>query len=252
MVKAPARVIPRKGNKDYSLILIIISLLIFGVVMVYDVSVVLANSSFGGKFYFLILQSLWVLIGFTFMLAFSKIDYHLLSKHAYLIFGIALLLMIIVLIPTPFAPLIYGARRWIYLNPAPFPSFPIIGRQSIQPSEVFKLAVIIYLSTVLTKKEIKPVAFGALLAVFFGLIMMQPDFGTGLLVISIAIGIYFASGVNLAYFIFGVPALALGGLGLILSSAYRRARLITYLTKGFSDPQGASFHINQIMIACIN
>ncbi len=249
MVKTQVKTATRHTKKDYSLILAILSLLVFGVVMVYDVSVVLANATFGGKFYFLILQALWVTVGLTFLFIFSNIDYHFLSKHAYLIFGSALLLMVFVLLPTPFAPIIYGARRWIYLNPAPFPSFPLIGRQSVQPSEIFKLAIIIYLATVLSKKEIKPLGFGLLLAVFFGLIMFQPDFGTGLLVVSIAVSIYFASGVNLVYFLAGIPTMIIAGVGFILASPYRRARLMTYMSKGFSDPQGASFHINQILIA---
>lgn len=236
-------------RKDYSLLLSIVALLVFGVVMVYDVSVVLAHSTFGGKFYFLLLQALWATLGLGFLLGFSKFDYHALTKFALPFFVVSILLLFFVLLPTPFSPEVYGARRWIYINPAPLPSIPLLGRQSFQPSEVFKLALVIYLSTLLAKKELKLVPFLGLLVISFGLLMLQPDFGTGMLIIAIALSTYFVSGVSLIYFIVGMPVLLSIGMLVILSSPYRRARLFTYLTRGFTDPQGASYHINQIMIA---
>ena len=238
----------RKGDKF--LFLAIISLLIFGIIVVYDVSIVYAHDVFGGKYYFLILQSIWVILGLIGFLIGYKVDYHKFEKFAFPIFLIALVTLIVVILPTAFSPKIYGARRWLYLNPEPFPKLPILGRIGFQPSEFFKLSFILYLALFFSKREKSSIiSFGLLLLVSVGLVMLQPDFGTAMLVSGIAIIMYFISGANILHFILGLPSAIFGALLLMFATPHSRARIQTYLNPGVSDLSGAGYHINQILIA---
>ncbi len=239
-----------KGRGDRLLLIGLILLLTFGVVMVYDVSAVYAQDLFGGKYYFLFLQAVWVLIGVATFLLISSIDYQKLKPFIPILFIFSLMSLVFVLIPTPFAPIIYGARRWILLNPQPFPLIPLLGRFSFQPSEFLKLSLTLYLALFLAKRSEKNFfQFIIIMIVMVGLVMKEPDFGTAILVSGIALIMFFASGANLFYFVLGLPALALFLLTLIFTSSYRRERLMTYLSPENSNLQGAGYHINQILIA---
>ena len=250
MRKVKSRIKTNHKKTDTLLLAAILILLIFGIVMVYDASVVYAHDLFGGKYYFLILQSLWVLlalIGFGFM---YSTDYHVLLKYSTPLFVLSLLFLGFVLLPTIFTPIIYGARRWIYLNPQPLPTIPLIGRLGFQPSELFKLSFVVYFSFLLSKKEkFSPIAFLVLILLVLGLIMLQPDLGTALIIGFVAMVIYFVSGANILYFFSGIPFFVGSLLLLILTSPYRKERLLTYLGGNTGDSQGASYHINQILIA---
>ncbi|OGC50232.1 hypothetical protein A2716_03420 [candidate division WWE3 bacterium RIFCSPHIGHO2_01_FULL_40_23] len=237
-------------GKDTLLLYAILFLLIFGVVMVYDVSVVYAYDIFGGKYYFLYLQAVWVLLGLAGFFIGYRIDYHSISKVALPLFVVSLISLIFVLIPSPFAPLIYGARRWIYLNPSPFPTIPIIGRIGFQPSELIKLSFIFYLSVIFSKREVKALLiFIPVCILLVGLVLAQPDFGTAMLISIIGLIMLLVSGLNFSYFLVGVPiALAFASV-FILSSAYRKERFLTYLGFNSEDTEGTSYHINQILIA---
>src|SRR3989344_6574562 len=241
MRKVKSRIKTNHKKTDTLLLAAILILLIFGIVMVYDASVVYAHDLFGGKYYFLILQSLWVLlalIGFGFM---YSTDYHLLLKYSTQLFVLSLLFLGFVLLPTIFTPIIYGARRWIYLNPQPLPTIPLIGRLGFQPSELFKLSFVVYFSFLLSKKEkFSPIAFLVLILLVLGLIMLQPDLGTALIIGFVAMVIYFVSGANILYFFSGIPFFVGSLLLLILTSPYRKERLLTYLGGNTGDSQGAS------------
>lgn len=239
-----------KFSRDNLLLYSILLLLIFGVVMVYDVSIVYAHDVFGGKYYFLFLQSAWVFIGLMGFFIGYKTDYHKISKLSIPVFLFSLFTLILVLLPTPFAPHIYGARRWLYINPEPFPIIPLLGRLGFQPSEFVKLAFILYLATLLTKKEDKsPFTFASLLIVVVGLVMLQPDFGTAMLISAIGVIMYFVSGASVVYFLIGIPIALILVLSVFIVSPHGRQRLLTYFHFGSVDTQGAGYHINQILIA---
>ncbi|MEK7595194.1 MAG: putative peptidoglycan glycosyltransferase FtsW [Patescibacteria group bacterium] len=237
-------------NFDSLLLYSVLALLIFGVLVIYDVSVVLAHDVFGGKYYFLFLQIAWVAFGLLGLSLGYRTSFTVIKKLSLPLFIGSLISLIFVLLPSPFSPLIYGARRWVYLNPDPFPLIPFIGRLGFQPSEFVKLAFILYFSMFLVKKkEVSPAQFVLLVGLIVGFVMLQPDLGTALLISGTAMIMYFLSGAKLSYFMLGIPLGALLVFLLIFSSAYRRERLITYLGLKKSDPQGSSYHINQIMIA---
>jgi cell division protein FtsW len=130
---------------------------------------------------------------------------------------------------------------------------PLIGVVGFQPSEFAKLAMIIYLAVLLEKSVLKKEGAFMVLAVVTGftaaLILLQPNMSTAALIFLIGISMYFVSGANLApLFLFG-PFLFLSGLGFILSSEYRKVRLLTFLNPIESGDLSLGYHIKQILIA---
>lgn len=212
-----------------------LGLTIIGVIMVGNASVVEAFRDFGDKYHYLKLQIQWAgLGGIAFVLA-SIFNYRRLEKMAPVLMFASLVLLIAVLLPGV-GTQILGARRWISL-----------GSFNVQPAEITKLAFVLYLAAFLAKKQ-KTLPFLVLSGLIIGLIMMEPDLGTTVVIITSGLVVYFASGASLvtilAFLILGL----LGGLGLILSSPYRKGRLLTFFNPG-RDPLGASYHIRQVLLA---
>jgi cell division protein FtsW len=165
----------------------------------------------------------------------SKIHFSVLEKVALPFFIVCLILLLIVLFPA-FGFTALGARRWIPL-----------GFFSLQPSELVKLGLAIYLAKVSSKAK-GPLSYFLPIIVIAGLVMLQPDLGTTLVIAFIGFAQIFISGVNLFYLLGGVGVGALGVLVLVLTSSYRKERLLTFfeITR---DPLGKSYHIRQILLA---
>ena len=142
--------ISRRGY-NIQFLFTVLFLLGFGVLMVYNASVVFAGDAFGEKYYFFFLQVSWALIGLVGMVIISRINLEYIQKISPTLMWITLLLLVFVLIPTWFAPEVNGARRWIYLNPNPLPEFPFIGRIGFQPSDLAKVMFSIYFSDIVTR-----------------------------------------------------------------------------------------------------
>ncbi|MFC1653937.1 putative lipid II flippase FtsW [Patescibacteria group bacterium] len=224
-----------KQKPDYIFILLILVLTVFGLVMVFDASVIEGYQEFQDKFHFLKLQSIWAAIGFIGLLIASIVPFKLYEKLAQPIFLFALVLLIAVLIPG-IGIKAQGARRWINL-----------GFTVFQPSELTKLAVIIYLSSWLSKHQ-RFAPFLFITGTILGLIMLQPDLGTAIIIGSIAFVLFFVSGGSIKHILFGGIGAAALALILIVSSPYRMNRLKTFLDPS-SDPLGTSYHIRQVLIA---
>lgn len=233
---------------DVYLMAIILLLLIFGVVMAYDATVVYAHNVFGGEYHFLYLQAGWVSLGILTAILTYLLDYHLypMISLPFLIFSIILLILVFV---SPIGVEILGARRWIALGPL-----------TLQPSEVAKLSVILYLSSwfsadIVEKKSLGAskkhnlLGFATLLGLMMLLIVKEPDFVTSMTIIGIGLVIYFVSGAPLSHFILSLPLIFILGYLLIANSPYRLKRLETYLNPSVADPLGAGYHIKQIKIA---
>jgi cell division protein FtsW len=169
------------------------------------------------------------------MVIVSQINYRIFEKLAIPAFVISVLFLLGVLIPGVGSKLL-GARRWLYIGPI-----------SIQPGEFVKLSLAIYLAKVAEKeKQLLSYFIPVLLVVI--LIMLQPDLGTTLVVLCIGMSQIFVSGINLLYFLGASVIGILGSAGLILTSTYRRARLMTFLQQS-QDPLGRDYHIRQILLA---
>lgn len=224
------------SNKpDLFLATLVVLLTIFGVIMVGNASVVEAYRDFGDKFYYLKLQAQWAGLGFLAFGLASFFNYRHLKKLAAPLMILAIIFLILVLIPKLGIKAL-GARRWL--------SF---GGFSFQPAEFVKFALVVYLAAFLSYKQ-KLLPFLILIGVLVGLIMLEPDLGTTVIVVAIGILVYFVSGAPVWQIgALGVLGL-LGGLGLIFSSFYRRQRFLTFLDPA-RDPLGASYHVRQVLIA---
>lgn len=241
------------SNKpDYLLALLVLGITIFGVVVVYDASVVLAHEQFGDKLYFFKNQVLWALIGFAFAILAARIDYHYWKKLALPALIFSVVCLILVFLPGV-STRIYGAKRWL-ATPAAV-SIPIVRRLSFQPSEVAKISLILFLSSWLSekdkskKKKMKTlIPFMLIIGIICGLVVLQPDMGTTVVMVGASFLVYFLSGVGL--FEVCASGFILGFLGLILSltSEYRWKRVLTFLHL-IEDKLETSYHINQILIA---
>ena len=228
---------------DYKLLIVSIIMVIFGLVMIYSASSIWAEYKFHDAFHYLKSQGLFFLLGLGLMYVVIKIDYRLYKKYANKILLLAFILLILVLIPG-IGKVRNGARSWFGIGPL-----------GIQPSEAAKLALIIFTAKYLEKndKEIKSIWHGvfpilAVIMTVFALIMLEPDFGTGMVIVATLITIIFISGVKLGFF---VKCGLLGIVGiviLIIIAPYRLARIISFLNP-WSDPLGSGFQIIQSLYA---
>lgn len=234
----------RRSSPDRLLLLAAFALLAVGLMMVYSASEVWASYRFGGdSFYFLKRQLLFAAIGTVLLFFVMKIDYHIWRSWAKTGTAVCFLLLIIVLIPGVGLER-GGASSWLG-----------VGAFSIQPSEFMKVALIVYLSRHLSEhqsklRDFRRGLFPTLIPVFlaFGLIMLQPDLGTGTVLVLTCITMIFAAGARIKHFvIMGAVGLA-GAAALILSASYRIKRLTSFVNP-WKDPLGSGFQIIQSLLA---
>lgn len=230
---------------DFTLVVMVLLLAIFGVIMVFSASYYWSIDKHGTPYYFLIRAGFWVVSGFFIMLFFAMLDYHKLGGK----FAIAMLIVATIalaLVPTPLGLNINGASRWIRLGPI-----------TIMPGELAKFAVIIFVSWYFSERpeRIKSFVRGVLPMIFLcgffgGLIMLQPNLSTAVTVVGIIVAIMFIAGLNFLY---------LGGLGglsvftlivLIISDTegYRWKRYASFLDP-FKDPKGDGWQVVNSLLA---
>ena len=228
---------------DYLLLFGIIMISIFGVAMIYSASYVWAEYKFHDPLKFAKTQLLFLVVSYILIFFSLKIPYQKYLSYANLIFFICFILLILVLIPG-IGTVRNGSRSWFG-----------IGGFGIQPSEFTKLGMIIFTSKYLAynEKVLKNIKSGVLpilgvLMLIFGLIMLQPDFGTGVIIVISIIVLLFVSGVNMSFFIkLGFIGL-LGVVALIIAAPYRMKRIVSFLNP-WSDPLGSGFQIIQSLYA---
>lgn len=220
-----------------------ILLTIFGIIMIYSASYIVAEYKYNNPYKFVLNQSIFAIIGFILMYIFSKINYNLYYDNSNKIILTCIVLLILVLIPGV-GSVRNGSRSWFG-----------IGGFGIQPSEFAKLGLIIFVSKYLYKnkrniKDIKKTIIPILLVIMFifGLIMLQPDFGTGTIIVMSVIGLLFISGVSLKFFLsLGITGV-LGVVFLVLIAPYRLSRILSFVNP-WLDPLGSGFQIIQSLYA---
>jgi len=221
-------------NFDKPLFLTVIIITVFGLISIYNSSSVIASYDFGNKYYFMFEQIKWLVVGFMALFVCYKIPYKKWYSISLYLLLVSLFLLLLVLIPG-IGVAVKGAQRWL----------PFGG----QPGELAKLSLVIYLSAWFSHKEKGRLgAFLILCGFFIGLILLQPDMGTAVIVSLIAFILYFLSGAPLGQFFLLLPVGVFLGFLLIKIAPYRFARFTTFLNFN-SDPLGASYHIRQILIA---
>jgi cell division protein FtsW len=219
-----------------------IGLALFGVVMVYSASAMLAQSEHHGHFYYVIKQAIWTAIGLVAMLAAMQFDYNRLRDRR-IVYGLLLLTVFMLLAVFAFSP-INGARRWIKFSGL-----------SVQPSEVSKLALAIFLAYYLEKHVGQERDFwrtffpcGMVTALLAALVVAEPDFGTSLMLAVTFVVVVYAAGARLSHLAMAAaPALAVAA-GLLIFVPWRMARLVTFLDP-WADPQKTGFQVVQSLIA---
>ena len=233
----------KKRNVSYLLFFSVFFLILFGLVMIYSSSFVWAEYKFDDCFKYVKQQALFFIVGLVLIYIIQKIDYKNYYDKAVPIFFVCVILLVLVLIPG-IGKIRNGSRSWFG-----------IGVFGVQPSEFAKLGLIILTSKYLSNsnkfiKDLKQGVFPILFILFFvfGLIMLQPDFGTGMIIVVSIIAMLFVAGVNMKFFF------ALGGIGivgiifLILIAPYRMDRITSFLNP-WSDPLGTGFQIIQSLYA---
>jgi cell division protein FtsW len=239
----------RRNESDRWLFGVTLGLCLLGAVMIYSASAVTAGHDYGHSYYFLLRQSVWLVFGIAGMFALMRMDYRKLREPV--VVYSALFAVMLMLVGAFFLDKSHATHRWIRFGPVGF-----------QPSEIAKLAVILYLAWFLdlkrksvarlefTKKDFLQNILPAIGPIFacVGLILLQPDLGTSVDIVLIATAILFVAGLSWRWLAAGsaiaFPALAI----LIISAPYRMARLLAFLHPD-SDPQGAGFQLMQSLIA---
>ncbi|MCL6096490.1 MAG: putative lipid II flippase FtsW [Patescibacteria group bacterium] len=222
---------------DILLLLSVVFLTLFGLFMIYDASSFVAFRDFGDKYHYIKDQFFWIILGLVSLGAFSFFDYRKLFNLALPVLIVGILLLVMVFLPGLGVTLL-GARRWV--------DFQIF---ILQPSEFVKLGLAIYLAAWFSSKEKgRFLAFLMLLGLVVFLVMLEPDMGTAVIILSEALVVYFLSGANMLHFALLTPIVAVLGFILIKLEPYRLARLTTFLNPDQSLAT-SSYHVRQILIA---
>lgn len=234
-----------KKTEEYDMIilLMVVMLTCFGVVMVYSASSIMAAKKFNDGFYFLKRQGIYALLGFGVMAIAMQVDYHVWRRVAVPVLLACLALLILVFIPG-IGGTAKGASRWVRL-----PGF------NFQPSEMAKVALIIYMAYSLDKKQEKLKEFMSgflpymvILAVLLAILLKQHDMGAALTMGVVALAMLFAAGTRPRY-ILGMGVLAAPfACYLVLTEAYRMRRITAFLDP-WQDPTNSGFQIIQSWIA---
>lgn len=232
----------KKATPDKWLFAATVGLALFGVVMVYSASAVLALNEGHNQFFYVIKQGIWTLIGFVVMFGAMQFDYKRL-KNRRVVYG--LLIVTVVMLLAVFAfPRVNGAHRWIKLS-----------RFSIQPSEVAKLTLAIFLAYFLERRAGDEADFwrtfvpsGAITAAFTFLIVLEPDLGTAMMIAVLFVVVSFTAGARLLHLGMAAAPALVGLVGLLILVPWRLKRMITFLDP-WADPQNSGFQVVQSLLA---
>jgi cell division protein FtsW len=241
--------VPRRLENDRWLFGVTLALCLLGAVMVFSASAVTADHQYGRSYIFLVRQAVWLIFGLFGMFALMRTDYRRLREPAVVYTAVCVVLLM--LVGTFFLDKSHATHRWIKFGPL-----------GIQPSELAKLAIILYLAWFLDLKRrsaaamefskedfvqtILPAA-GPIL-IFVVLILLQPDLGTSVDIVLVATAVLFVAGLSWKWIAVGAATSLPLLYVLITHVSYRQARLMAFLNPD-SDPQGAGFQLLQSLIA---
>ncbi|BCJ86556.1 putative lipid II flippase FtsW [Effusibacillus dendaii] len=211
-----------RHRPDFVILIVTLLLVSIGLLSIYSASIIWAYQELDKPpNYFFVRQCIWAFVGLIIMLVIMNLPFWRLRKPLKLLIPLSFVMLLMVFL----FPGVNGAHRWIY-----------IGSNTIQPSEIAVLTLVIYLSHLLTKKQdvvnnfkktVVPVM--AIAGFFSGLILLEPDMDTAALPVVVAFVLLFGAGVPVRH-LMGV-ALPVASLAIlfIFSSDYRRARIFSFL-----------------------
>ncbi|SEF77741.1 cell division protein FtsW [Caloramator fervidus] len=227
---------------DYVLFAVIVILLVIGINMVFSASMYIDKEIYNDGFYHLKRQTVWAILGIVFMFITSKVDYKRYRNRK--LIGLAMLITIFLLVIVLALPPVKGARRWIGF-----------GGLGIQPSELSKIVLVVYLSDMLTRKGEKVKSFlkGVLpvliiSGLFAGLIIIEPNMSTSVIVMATAFSMLFVAGAKISQLSLILFIGCIGGFLLIKSADYRWRRFTAFLNP-WADPLGNGYQAIQSLYA---
>lgn len=226
----------RPGRPDRLIFWVAVCLLAFGSVMVFSASAHMAAENYSVPFFFFLKQFLFLCLGFAILLGGSHIPYNFWHRtyRLWMILGVLLLLAVLCM------PEVRGARRWLFVGPL-----------SLQASEGFRLGTILFLAATWSRNNRQDITFKRnllpqtlLLATGCVLIMLQPDFGSVLLLAATFIVLMFLAGLPLRYLLALTGPVVVGACLLVFVFGYKQERLENYST-GVADPFSSSYQVKQ-------
>jgi cell division protein FtsW len=231
--------LPRRFESvDTLLLAAVAGLVLLGLVMTYTASYKLGDAYLGDGAYFFKRQLLWLAVGIVACGIMAAIDYRSWRRFSVLIMAATLLVLLAVL---AFGATRFGGQRWV------------LGGGSIQPSELAKLALVIYVADWLSSKgeDIKDVMLGLipfaiLIGIVSGLVIQQPNFSTALLMALVATAMFFAAGADLTQMLVSGTVAGMVLVGLMLRAPYRLERVRSFLDPA-ADPTGAGYQVLQTL-----
>ena len=232
----------RKLAPDKWLFAATVGLALFGVVMVYSASAVLAQKENGNQFHYVLKQGVWVAIGFVVMLLAMQFNYQQL-KNRRIVYTLLILCTIGLVSVFGFSS-VNGAHRWIKLPGA-----------NLQPSEVSKLSLIIFLAYFLEKRAGEEGDFwrtfvpcGVVTGFLAALVVIEPDFGTAMMLVLIFTVVIYTAGARVRHLALAAAPALVVAVGLLILVPWRLKRLMTFLDP-WADQQGGGFQVVQSLIA---
>lgn len=224
------------------LVLSSVALLITGVVMISSASMDLAAETMGNSYHYVIRQLVFAAMGCMLALVSVNVPVAWWERSGWLLLGIGFLALVLVL--TPFGKTVNGSTRWIPL-----------GLFNVQVSEVAKLCLIAYLAGYVVRRRdellntwagfLKPLA---VLGAASALLVIQPDFGATVVLVTAAAGMIFLSGVRLSRFVPLIAVLVVLGVILVVTQPYRLKRVVSYLDP-WKDQFDTGYQLTQSLIA---
>ena len=228
-----------------SVFVLVLFLVAFGCLMVYSASFYSASIRFDNEYFFLFKQLLGVVLGIFAMIFFTFFDYHLLKKFRYIILAVSVVLLILVFVPG-FGVQSYGANRWVN----------ILGI-SLQPSEITKFALILFLASYLSENHEKIKTFKGLLpalivaGVLCVLVIIEPSMSVTMCLAFLTFFMLIIGGINKKHTLLFTGLAGLCVPLLIISEPYRMKRLFAFLDPWVS-PQGEGFQLIQSLYSLGN
>ncbi len=232
----------KKLSSDKSLFLITIVLVMFGLIMVYSASAVLAMEQQGNPFYYVIRQTVWFVVGLLAMGLMMQIPYRSWNQRLLitaLLAGVSILLILVL-----FAPAVANVHRWFRVGPF-----------SLQPAELAKFPLLLFLAYHLSRRQdridtiwpgiLPPLAVSGWLAF---LIVIEPDLGTAVMIVAVTVLLLFFAGMPWKYFAMMAALVLPVFYVLVMGVDYRRERLLSYMNPE-ADPGDTGFQIIQSLIA---
>ena len=221
---------------------VILLLVLFGLVMVFSPSAVMAKATLGSPYAYVSHQALWALMGMIALTILMRVDYRVYNNPKIVLPAVALTMLMLVVVFAFHDS--HHTHRWFRFGPL-----------SLQPSELAKPVLVLFLAWFLQTRmhqmdDWKGTIFRAVLPplLFIGLIIKEPDLGTALVCAGVTMLILYLAGMQVKYLFLAVLAASPGLYYLLFHVAWRRARMLAFVNPEL-DPRGAGFHILQSLIA---